>query len=198
LDININNISKSFGEKRVLRDFSANIHKGKINCIMGPSGCGKTTLLNILMGFLEPDSGTVTGVPEKKSAVFQEDRLVESFSAVSNVRMVCGKDVSVDTVKQHLVLIGIEEKSMHVPVSQLSGGMKRRVAIVRAILADSEIIFMDEPFKGLDTGTKHTVIEYVKSNTTGKTVVVVTHYAEEVQMLEGSLIRMEMAQDNLA
>ena len=160
---------------------------------MGPSGCGKTTLLNILMGFLQPDKGTVTGIPEQKSAVFQEDRLCEPFSAVSNIRMVCKRDVDIQTIKNHLAYVGIKENSINLPVSELSGGMRRRVAIVRAILAESKIIFMDEPFKGLDADTKQIVIQYVKEHTRDKTVVLVTHSPEEVNEFSGNLIFMDFA-----
>ena len=80
MDIRLDNISKSFGDKKVLTNFSAVIKKGKVTCIMGPSGCGKTTLLNIMAGLLTPDEGNITGIPERKSAVFQEERLCETFA----------------------------------------------------------------------------------------------------------------------
>jgi NitT/TauT family transport system ATP-binding protein len=191
MDIQINKLTKSFGNKIVIRDFSALIREKRVTCIMGPSGCGKTTLLNILMGLLLPDSGTITGVPRKKSAVFQEERLCESFSAVANVRMVCQKEISTRMIEEHLAGIGLKD-SMYMPVSELSGGMRRRVAIVRAMLAKSEIIFLDEPFKGLDAETKQSVIRYVKVNTRDKTVIMVTHDLDEVQKMDGRLISMEL------
>ncbi|MGI6776895.1 MAG: ATP-binding cassette domain-containing protein [Acetivibrionales bacterium] len=195
MNICINNLSKRFGDKVVINNFSSILYKHQYNCIMGPSGCGKTTLLHMLMGLLTPDSGTITGVPSEKSAVFQEDRLCEPFSAVSNVRMVCSKDVNAQIIKKHLINIGIKEDSIHLEASKLSGGMRRRVAIVRAMLAESKIIFMDEPFKGLDTDTKRSVLQYVKANSCGKTVVLVTHDASEVKELNGKLINMTMELD---
>lgn len=192
MDICINNISKSFGDKVVIRNFSTTLYEHQYNCIMGPSGCGKTTLLNILMGLLKPDSGTVTGVPNKKSAVFQEDRLCESFNAISNIRMVCPKKPDTATIREHLASIGLKEDSIYQPVSKLSGGMRRRVAIVRAMLAESGIIFLDEPFKGLDSETKKTVMQYVKDNSRGRTVIMVTHDEAEVAELNGNLITMEL------
>jgi NitT/TauT family transport system ATP-binding protein len=194
MNIHINNISKRFGDKIVLRNFSSIIYGHQYNFIMGPSGCGKTTLLNILMGFILPDDGTITGVPEKKSAVFQEDRLCESFSAVSNVRMVCSRNMDTQTIGKHLTRVGIKEDSIHLPVSKLSGGMRRRVAIVRAILAESEILFLDEPLKGLDSDTKQLVIQYIKANTQGKTVIMVTHDEDEVKKLNGNLICMDIVE----
>jgi NitT/TauT family transport system ATP-binding protein len=156
---------------------------------MGPSGCGKTTLLNILMGFIRPDGGSVRGVPRFKSAVFQEDRLCESFNAVSNVRFVCDRKVDTSKVISHLENIGLKD-SLDQPVSELSGGMKRRVAIVRSIFAKSDVLFLDEPFKGLDVDTKKDVMQYLKDNMQGRTVIMVTHSIDEVKALNGKLITM--------
>ncbi len=187
MDIVISGLTKSFGTNIVLKDFSAIIHEKRTTFIMGPSGCGKTTLINILMGFVTPDSGTICGVPDLKSVVFQEDRLCESFNAISNVRLVCDKKIKNSTIIEHLEKIGLKD-SLSKPVSEFSGGMKRRVAIVRAILAKSEILFLDEPFKGLDTETKKTAMEYLKENTKGKTVIIVTHDMDEVKTFDGDII----------
>lgn len=191
MDIILKDVSKRFGDKLVLNNFSAAIKEHKTTCIMGPSGCGKTTLLNIMMGFVSPDSGTVSSVPKRKSAVFQEDRLCETFNAVSNVHMVCQKEITKELVKNHLLQIGLGDR-LNIPVSGLSGGMRRRVAVVRAVLAKSEILFLDEPFKGLDYDTKQMVIEYIKANTKEKTVILVTHDEDEVKKMGGELIRMEL------
>ena len=188
MDIQVLGLRKSFGSNLVLDNLNVTFPEHKVTCIMGPSGCGKTTLLNILMGLLSPDSGSVVGVPKLKSAVFQEDRLCESFSALSNVRLVCDKKVEDKTIIAHLERVGLKD-SYGRKVFQLSGGMKRRVAIVRAILAPSDIIFFDEPFKGLDEATKQMTIEYVKENIKGKTVIMVTHNLEELKPLTEYLFR---------
>jgi NitT/TauT family transport system ATP-binding protein len=190
MDIKITGLSKSFGENHVLKDLNLTFPGKEITCIMGPSGCGKTTLLNILMGLTRPDKGIVEGIPKSKSAVFQEDRLCQSFNAVSNVRLVCDKRVDDAKIISHLERVGLKD-SCKKPVRELSGGMKRRVAIVRAILAPSEILFLDEPFKGLDDETKKATMEYVKENIVGKTVIMVTHNIEEVRALKGSLLLLE-------
>lgn len=189
MDIVVTNLSKSFGLNHVLVNFSAAFAEHQITCLMGPSGCGKTTLLNILMRFIRPDGGSVKGVPKLKSAVFQEDRLCESFNAISNVRLVCNRKVDTSNIISHLEKIGLEG-SLEQPVSELSGGMKRRVAIVRAILAKSDVLFLDEPFKGLDADTKKDVIQYIKDNMQGRTVIMVTHSIDEVESLNGRLITM--------
>lgn len=191
MDITVKNINKRFGSKRVIEDFSAVFKEGGTTCIMGPSGCGKTTLLFMLMGLIAPDSGTIEGVPERISAVFQEDRLCEPFNAIANVRLACPPSVNREEIVRHLSKIGLEE-SLSVPVRDLSGGMRRRVAVVRAILAGGDALFFDEPFKGLDAELKNDVIRYVRENTAGKTVIIVTHDEVEASGIDGDVIRMEL------
>lgn len=168
-DITIKSLNKSFGDKAVLRDFNAAFRAGKITCIMGSSGCGKTTLLNILMGLINADSGEIIGIPDKISAVFQEDRLCEDFTAVSNIRAVTGKGVPVTEIEKHLTDLGLAD-SMYMPVNKLSGGMKRRVAIARAVLYNPELIILDEAFKGLDTATKKLTMDYLLKHAGDKIV----------------------------
>ncbi len=194
MDIVISNLTKRFGENTVLDRFCATFRAHELTCIMGPSGGGKTTLLNILMGLMPPDSGAVQGVPRLKSAVFQEDRLCEGFHAVSNVRLVCDKMMGNDLIISHLERIGLKD-NLTKPVSEFSGGMKRRVAIVRAMLAPSDILFLDEPFKGLDDRTKRETMEYVRNNTNGRTVVLVTHNMEEVKVFGGQLVSLGRGED---
>lgn len=187
-DIVIEALCKSYGDKKVLENFSAVIKRGETTCIMGQSGCGKTTLLNILMGLEKADSGRLSGLPENMSAVFQEDRLCEEFSALANIKLVTGKNIADTEITRQLELLGIAAKDINKPVGEYSGGMKRRVAIARALLYPSDIIFLDEPFKGLDAATKQLVINYLKSITKGKTLVIVTHDTEESKKLGGIII----------
>ncbi len=190
MTIVISHLVKSYNGKVVLKDYSAVIDTNQITCILGPSGCGKTTLLHLMMGLIRPDSGSLSGIPEKKSAVFQEDRLCEPFSAIANIRLTAPKSCPERTMEEHLSRVGLQG-SMNVPVRELSGGMRRRVAIVRAVLATSDILFMDEPFKGLDAETKQTVIRYVKEQTAGKTVILVTHDPDEVEAVGGNRLYLE-------
>ncbi len=187
MNIVLENITKKFDNTPVLEQFNLELTEGRITCLMGPSGSGKTTLLSILMGLIKADSGTVYGLEGKKAAaVFQEDRLFEGISAVQNVKMVCSrklKDSRIIEELQKVGLKGIESKK----VSELSGGMKRRVAIVRAVMADSDLVIMDEPFKGLDETLKRQVIEYVKHETAGKTVIIVTHEKAEADELSADI-----------
>jgi len=184
-DIVINNISKSFGEKAVLSKLSAVFNAGNTTVIMGESGCGKTTLINIIMGLEKADCGDISGVPDKMSAVFQDDLLCEDFSAISNIRAVTGKRLSKDEIGSSLKSLGLTDADILCPVRELSGGMKRRVAIARAILADSELVIMDEPFKGLDEETRDAAIAFVLQETVfkKKTLIVITHSPDEAKFL---------------
>lgn len=188
MDIRVNNVFKGFNGQQVLDNISVSFPKGVITCIMGPSGAGKTTLAYLLMGLSEPDSGEISGLSGKRiAAVFQEDRLIEHWDAIRNIMLVCNKDVTKETVERHLSEIGLTEYEGKL-VKALSGGMRRRVAIVRAILSEAEVLLMDEPFKGLDEELKAQAINYVKEKTKGKTVIIITHDRDEVVMLEGKLI----------
>lgn len=182
-NIIINGLSKSFGDKNVLSSFSETVPHGKTTVIMGESGCGKTTLVNIIMELEKADNGEISGIPEKISAVFQDDLLCEDFSAVSNIRAVTGRRLSKSEVISALKKLGLTDADVSCPVRELSGGMKRRVAIARAILADGELIIMDEPFKGLDPDTRQNVIDFVSQETKSKTLLVITHSRKEVQLL---------------
>lgn len=192
MDIIIKDLCKSYGEKRVLKNLDAVIEKGRTTCLMGQSGAGKTTLMNILMGFEKADSGTVENIPQNKSAVFQEDRLCESFSAFTNVKIV-SDNLSDKTIISHLEQVGLGE-TVHQKVSTLSGGQKRRVALVRAVLAEKDILFLDEPFKGLDEDTKKIVNRYLVNNTKNVTVVMVTHDIDEARSLGAEILQLKDGQ----
>lgn len=186
-------ISVSFGSNHVLTNFSTCFPIGSRTCIMGPSGCGKTTLLRLILGILPPSRGIVY-VPSfrKFSAVFQEDRLLDSFHAVDNVRLVCRRKVTPSLIEAALMETGIPQKSCYIPVRELSGGMARRVAIVRAVLADSDVLLMDEPFKGLDPETKSKTICFILKNLKNRTLIAATHQKEDVELLQADLLKLDM------
>ena len=189
--IKIKNLYKSYKGKKVINDLNLEIEEGTISCIMGPSGSGKTTLLNIILGVEVPDSGQVLGIEDRNIAVvFQEDRLCEGFTAKENVKLVLKKKVSSEEIYNNFYEVGLEDIE-NKKVSELSGGMKRRVAIVRALMAQSDIIIMDEPLKGLDVDTKLKVIKYIKKNCEGKTLIFTSHDMEEVKLLEASIYNLK-------
>ena len=181
-DIVLNSICKAYGDNRVLVNFSAVIPAGKIACVTGPSGRGKTTLLRLLMGLESPESGDVLGMAGLRlSAIFQEDRLCENLSPVSNIRLACPQRSQRD-IAAALEAMGLAG-CVAQPVRTLSGGMRRRVALLRALMADYDILFLDEPFKGLDAATKAAVIDETRRRIAGKSVLLVTHDPEEATAL---------------
>jgi len=187
-NIYIEKLCKSYGNNHVLNSICFEFEEGKISCLMGESGIGKTTLLKIIMGLEKQDSGLVDGIDDntKISAVFQEERLSENLTSLGNILMVCNKSISKEAIKQQLALV-LPENAALKKVSLLSGGMRQRVAIVRAMIVSSDIVLMDEPFKGLDEETKKAVIAYVKDNQRGRTVLIVTHNSDDAKMLEAPI-----------
>ncbi len=189
-DIVLDSVCKTFGEKKVIQDFSHTFKQGDRVCLMGKSGCGKTTLLNLMLGILSPDKGKISGVPKDIAAVFQEDRLCETFTPVGNILAVAGKGADLNEIRKLLEELGLSD-SENTPVLELSGGMKRRVAIARALLVKSDLVVLDEPFKGLDDNLKESVIKTILSYTKGKTLVVATHDIRDAQLLGAEIINME-------
>lgn len=186
--IRLDGICKSFGEQCVLQNACLTLSTG-ITGLSGASGSGKTTLMRILLGLLAPDAGTVSGVPAQKAAVFQEDRLVESLTVQSNLRLVLGKRFNAHTAQAHLEALGMPD-ALKLNAGALSGGMKRRVALCRAMLADAPLIALDEPFKGLDAEAKTRAMDYVQHFTAGKTVLLITHDASECAYLGARAVRL--------
>jgi len=185
----LDSICKSFGENEVLKNVCAEFPEGSVTCIMGVSGGGKTTLLNVISGLLPADSGTVTGVPERISFVFQEDRLCESFNAVRNALIfIDGADEN--EIRSDLTEIGLG-KHLSVPVRDMSGGMKRRTAIVRAACANADLLLLDEPFKGLDEATRRITAEYLLRKCKGKTVIMVAHDPEDAALMNAKIIHLK-------
>ncbi len=182
------NICKKFGDNVIFKDFTREFAEGKTTAILGRSGVGKTTLLNILMGLTAPDSGEVIR-EGRPSALFQEDRLCENLTASANIRLVTGKRLSKAQIASELAAAGLPECE-NKPARELSGGMKRRVAMLRALLAEYDILFADEPFKGLDEDTKRSVMKYFKEKTIGKTVIFITHDNEECEILADETVRL--------
>lgn len=184
----LKNICKSFDGKIVLHDVSIKIEKGETVLITGASGRGKTTLLRIMMGLTPPDSGELYNIGKSIAAVFQEDRLPNDFIPYVCVKMTAPHGISKETILSHLAEVGLADCA-NKPVSQLSGGMRRRVAIARAVVCNADTVFFDEPFTGLDRDTKLKTIEYIKRHTQDKTLVFVSHDAEDETLLQARKIR---------
>ena len=189
MNITLDNISKSYGGKTVFSGFSCVFPENSRVCLMGESGCGKTTLLNIIMGLTSPDGGTAEGIPSLISAVFQEDRLCEPFSAVANIRAVTDNARTEADIVDCLKSLGLEGNE-YLPVSTLSGGMRRRVSIARALLAESELVIMDEPFKGLDEANRVRTVEVILSYINNKTLIFATHDVRDAELLNAEILEL--------
>ena len=188
MDIVMDHLSKRFGEKEVIKDFSIRMKEGCVTSIMAPSGWGKTTLLRILAGLERADEGRIGGLENKKiSMVFQEDRLCGNLSAISNIRFVCSKKMPKSQIYKKKKKAGLEGEEL-VPVRKLSGGMKRRVALVRALIVPFDVLILDEPFDGLDDQNKNRMIHYVRERSKGKTVILVTHEKKEAEAMGGEIV----------
>ncbi|MCH5263539.1 MAG: ATP-binding cassette domain-containing protein [Lachnospiraceae bacterium] len=199
--IQISHIDKSFGELSVLRDYSLTMEKGQRYLMMSPSGTGKTTFLRILTGLDNGYEGTITGMPAHTGMVFQEDRLCEEYDAVCNIMlgMGKGKDKSwhkensecgmnrartVEYIRREAVKI-LPEDCLTKPVKELSGGMRRRVALIRAVMSVSELLILDEPFAGLDEENRLRSAEFLMEHLRGRTLLVTTHREDDVKLLRG-------------
>ena len=187
--ITVSHLRKSYGEHGIYDDLSLTLEPGRIYCLLGSSGSGKTTLLRILMGLECFDHGKITGLEQKQiSTVFQEDRLFDFLSPLKNIRMVCEPSVS-DRDIRILLEQFLDAEAVERPVSELSGGMKRRVAVARALAAHSDLILMDEPFTGLDDDTRNRVIRLIQMYLGGRTLLLVTHQEEDVGKLNVTAVR---------
>ena len=180
----LNGVSKRYGDQWVLRDLNLTLEGA--NVLMAPSGRGKTTLARLLLGLETPDAGRVE-TDGRIVAQFQEDRLCGQLTAVGNVALCCPQ-LRPKEIEAALAALGLCEEDWSKPARQLSGGQARRVALARAVLAPAEGVILDEPFKGLDIETKKKVMEYVKKECHGKTVVFVTHDPEEAKEMGAEIL----------
>ena len=191
--VQVRNLNKSFGSNRVLANLNLNFEKDKITVITGPSGCGKTTLLNIISGIEKPDSGEVIMKDRSISFIFQEDRLIPDLTVYRNIEFVLKSTMteqeSKPIIEKYLDLVKLTGARDKYP-NQLSGGMKRRVAIARAFAYRSDLLIMDEPFKGLDDKLKKEIIdEFLRIyNQDKRTVILVTHDMDEAVFLGDAIM----------
>ena len=165
MSLAVQNVEKGYGGRKVLQKVSFTVQPNEFICILGHSGCGKSTLLNLIAGFLQPDSGSITvngenvkGPSKARSVVFQEHALFPWYNIVDNVAFGPvvqgkGKAAARETAMKYLRLVGLEDVAESMP-DQLSGGMKQRVGIARALASGPDILLMDEPFGALDVLTR--------------------------------------------
>lgn len=187
--LELKNVSFSYDDKTVFSNFSLKICKGECVCLKGESGCGKTTVLNIILGLQTIASGEITR-PNKISAVFQEDRLIPHLSLKRNIMLVNDSNPkNVDNLLKSAGLYDIRHKK----VSLLSGGMKRRAAILRAVNFGGDLLVLDEPFNGLDYENKQKIARIIKEEflKKEKSVLLVSHNSEDAELLGAKIIEMQ-------
>ena len=182
MDIVLKEVSKSYGGKQVLSNFSCTIPEGSVCAVMAPSGTGKTTLLRLILGLEQPDRGEVLGVPGEKGVLFQEDRLCPRLSVLKNIRMAVGK-AGAEQAKALLDFLGLADCADQ-PAGQLSGGQARRAALARALLASGQLLALDEPFTGLDDAARLRAAEAIRAYRRGRTLLLITHRQEDLPLLE--------------
>ena len=180
MTLRLTNVSKAFGEKQVLKDFSLTAREGERVCLLGPSGGGKTTLLNIVAGLLPPDSGERELPAGRISYIFQEYRLLPWLTAEENITEATG--CTKERAREMLQAVELLSERRGYP-DDFSGGMKQRLNIARALARDSKLILMDEPFKGLDPELRERVIDRVNDCCENRTVLLVTHDKAESDLL---------------
>jgi NitT/TauT family transport system ATP-binding protein len=201
--VRVRNVSHHFGEEgenlhvRALLDTSIDISRGELLCLIGPSGCGKSTLLNVIGGLLTPSNGSVHvgdtevrgPLPRDVAYVFQENALFPWSTVIENVKlgmMFQGvpRAEREERALKSLEAVGLRDFTEHYP-SQLSGGMRQRAALARALSLETDILLMDEPFGALDEQTRKVLGEDLSDllSRTKKTIVFVTHSLGEAVFL---------------
>lgn len=200
--IELNNVKKSFGGATVLDGVSFSISEGEIVSILGSSGCGKTTLLNTILGLVQPDSGEIiyngvdiTGLPMEKrgfNIVFQDYALFPNLSAYQNIIYGLRNNPNVSSQKEVQDLIERLDMRdhMHKKIEQLSGGQKQRVALARTLVMKPKLLLLDEPLSALDGVIKESVKVKIKEIVRDMklTAIIVTHDPEEALSLSDKVM----------
>ena len=186
------NVTKSYGDFTVFSDISLEVHEKEVVSIIGSSGSGKTTLLRILMGLEVPTSGSVEGVG-RVAAVFQEDRLCPQLNAVQNVTLVLPgtENQYKEQIISDFQLLGMDAAALQLPARRLSGGQKRRVALLRALWAPSDTLLLDEPFTGMDPDTLQRAAALLRQRCAGKPVLLATHDESAIRALGWPVVELE-------
>lgn len=190
--VSARNISKNYGDVEALRDLTLEFPRGQLTSLLGPSGCGKTTLLKIIAGLLEPTAGevevngkTVTGPGPDRAFVFQDFALLPWASVLRNVAFGLelrgvAKSEREDKAAKYIADVGLAGFEASFP-HELSGGMRQRVGLARALSVDAQVLLMDEPFSAVDEQTRRKFQEDLLAlvQNENKTFLFVTHSIEE-------------------
>ena len=181
-------VTKRYGGRTVLERFTLALPPAGGVCLFGPSGCGKTTALRLLCGLEAPDAGEVRGLSGLRIACqFQEDRLLPWYSVEKNLALAARAEL--DAARMWLARVGLADAGGKLP-AELSGGMRRRAALARALMFGGDLLVLDEPLKELDEATRLRMLELIAACMPGRTTVLVTHSRDEAQALGLPVIEM--------
>ena len=188
--LEIKDLTKRFGEKTLFEGLSLTVDGPAV--LWAPSGWGKTTLLRILMGLDTPTAGRVRGVG-RAAAVFQEDRLCPQLTALQNVTLVLpGSEKQYkEQIGADFQQLGMDAAALALPAARLSGGQKRRTALLRALWAPSDTLLLDEPFTGMDPDTLAAAAALLRTRCGTKPVLLATHDREAIRLLGWPVIELE-------
>ncbi len=181
--INLNNVSFSYGDKKILENFNLKVEAGERICLFGESGKGKTTVLRLILGLEIPNSGNAV-IEGKASVVFQENRLLPFETVLGNIRTLKGDE---EKARELLEKFGLADYAEKYPRS-LSGGMKRRVAIIRALCSEFDFLVLDEPFAGLDKENIELAAQIINEYSKAKAIILVTHSEWEASLLGAKIV----------
>lgn len=188
--IKFDNVSFSYGEKQIIKNLSFTVNDGENLLITGPSGCGKTTVARLISGLIKPDSGSVLA-PENISVVFQENRLIKKLNVYKNICLPLKKPqlALADRLIEDFGFDDLKHKS----ISELSGGMIRRVAILRAISFGGDALLLDEPFNGIDSENISLIAKIIKReyNENKKSVIIISHNKADAEIFKAKVLTLE-------
>ena len=191
MSITLEHVRKSFGDKQVLSDLSLTLPEGGSVCFFGPSGCGKTTLLRLICGLEKPDGGRIDMPRGTRFSVhFQEDRLLPWYTVQENLALAMPQE----RVDGWLRAVGLPDVGKQYP-DELSGGMRRRVALARALGHDSDVLVLDEPLRELDAATADRMLQLIREHQRGRLMLLVTHDREQAEALGCEIVDVAMGRE---
>lgn len=185
MKIQINNLTKKYGDKVVFENYTNTFDFNGILLLKGVSGLGKTTIMRMIAGLENADKGEILKSTKSVSFMFQEDRLIPFVSVLKNLTAVCSEEKALNYLK----LMGLENEKDNSPLS-LSGGMRRRVALARALCFDSDLVILDEPFKGLDEELKSNICEIIKEESKKRDFIIISHDSQDAELLNAKIIEL--------
>lgn len=189
--ITLTDVTRRFGDKIVLSELSHTFPDKGVFALMGPSGSGKTTLLRLLAGLDQPDGGNITSTHQRVAFAFQEHRLLPWLNCEDNLKLVLPKDnISLYLAKKWLDVLELSEVAELYPRA-LSGGMKQRLSLARALCYGGDLLLMDEPFSALDQELKKRIAPQIKEAIKDRLAVLVTHDPADAELLGATVLHCE-------